>query len=132
MATREIARGSSVFEVPCKYLISSYDEFEDKEIWYSIIKEAQRLNPGLLGEESFMSKTLIAVMLMIQDKYHSEDPFQRGSKYGEETRTFMRMQLELMKATPFDTMSQWNKEEIEFYSKVSFGMNKEEKREIMF
>lgn len=44
----------------------------------------------------------------------------------------MKMQLEFMKATPFDTMTQWNKEEIEFYSKVSFGMNKEEKREILY
>jgi hypothetical protein len=28
-------------------------------------------------------------MLMIQDKYHPEDPFLRGAQYGEETRVLM-------------------------------------------
>ena len=71
-------------------------------------------------------------MLMTEDKYHPEDPFQRGTKYGEETRIFMEKQLQFMKETPFDTMTQWTKEELEFYKTVSFGMNQVEKREIIY
>lgn len=82
VATREIAMGSPVYEVPCKYLITTYDAFEEKQQWYEMIREAQRLNPGVLGEVSFVSKALMAVMLMVQYKYHREDPFQRGTKHG--------------------------------------------------
>ncbi len=74
----------------------------------------------------------MAIMLMIEDKYRPEDPFQRGAKYGEETRIFMEKQLQFMKETPFDTMTQWTKEELEFYKTVSFGMNQVEKREIIY
>ena len=35
----------------------------------------------------------------------------------------METQLQFMKETPFDTMTQWTKEELEFYNSVSFGMN---------
>ena len=65
-------------------------------------------------------------MLMIQYNYNPEDPFQRGAKYGEETRTLMETQLQFMKETPFDTMNQWGKEELDFFNTVSFGMNQVE------
>lgn len=43
VATREIAAGNPVYEVPCEYLISTYDEdIEDKEMWVNIIRSVQK------------------------------------------------------------------------------------------
>jgi hypothetical protein len=38
----------------------------------------------------------------------------------------METQLQFMKETPFDTMNQWGKEELDFFNTVSFGMNQVE------
>jgi hypothetical protein len=39
-ANREIEKHEPVFELPCQYLITTYDQFDDKEEWYQMISNA--------------------------------------------------------------------------------------------
>ena len=99
-----------------------------------MIYDAQKHHDALKNDKSYIQTTLLTVMLMTQYKFNIEDPFKRGEKYGEEeeTRNFLKMQLLFLKETPFDCMSQWTEEELEFYNRISFPMKSEENRKLIF
>jgi hypothetical protein len=41
-ANREIAVGEPVFEIPCHYLITTFEEFEGRAEWYDLIISAEK------------------------------------------------------------------------------------------
>jgi hypothetical protein len=88
VATKDISKGEPVFQIPCHLVVSSYDDFEDRDTFYGILIRAEFKYPRLKYDITYLSKSLLAINYMIQEKFYPDDPFQAGKKYGEEAKKF--------------------------------------------
>ena len=44
VAARNIRKNEAVYELPCQYIITTYDDFEDKRLWYQLILNALEIS----------------------------------------------------------------------------------------
>jgi hypothetical protein len=59
-------------------MVTAYDDLEDKEQFYRLIKNIENKYEFLKNDMGYISKSLLAIYYMIQDKFYPDDPFQAG------------------------------------------------------
>lgn len=100
-------------QVPCEYLISTYDDFPYKRE----IFETLNLIPESKLDAEVYTMTALALRLLISETLKLPNPL------GYQDNQFEDMYLSYLASLEFDDFAHWTEEDFQYYNQVCFSLN---------